>query len=104
MGEGVEAVLAVVGAHAAGPHPAEGELLHAEVHDGVVDAEAAAARVPREPLGHAVPRAEHVQRQRLVAAVDQLDGGLGGLGRHDGQDGAEYFLLEVLQSILCFNI
>ena len=73
MSERVEAVFAVVCAHPAGAHPAEGELLHPQVHDRVVDAEAAAGGVQLEQVRHLVPATEHVQSQRLVPAVDQLD-------------------------------
>ena len=52
MCEGVEAVFAVVSAHAAGAHPAEGELLDPQVHDGVVDADAAARCLPGEQVRH----------------------------------------------------
>ena len=73
MCECVEAVFAVVGAHPAGAHPAEWELLHPQVHDRVVDAEAAAGGVLGEQVRHLVPPREHVQSQRLVPPVDQLD-------------------------------
>ena len=41
-GECVVAPLAVVGAHARGPDAAEGRLVRRQVHEGVVDADAAA--------------------------------------------------------------
>lgn len=41
-GEGLVAPLAVVASHARGPDAAEGRLIRRQVHEGVVDADAAA--------------------------------------------------------------
>ena len=94
MCEGVEAVFAVVSAHAAGAHPAEGELLDPQVHDGVVDADAATGGPLGEQLLHLLAGCEQVERQRLVSAVDDFDGLFGRVHRHYGQDGTEYLILK----------
>ena len=94
MGEGVEARLAVAGAHAAVPHPAEGEAGVGQVHHRVVDAPAPEGQgLQHRPLDGAAP-GEQVEGQRA---------GLLPLGLHQlrqapveqhRQDGAEDLLLQ----------
>ena len=94
--EGVEAMFAVVGAHPTGTHTSEGELLHTEMHDGVVDTNPAARGPPGEQLLHLLAGGEQVEGQGLVPPVDDLDRLLRRVDRDDGQYRAEYLVLPVL--------
>lgn len=71
--EGVEARLAVIGAHSARSDPAEGQIGHREVQDGVVQRDAAGRGVRDDVVEHVVALAERVERQRLLAVVDEPD-------------------------------
>ena len=92
--EGVEAMFAMVRSHATSSDPAEGKFLYTEMHDGVVDADAATGSPPGEQLLHLLAGGEQVERQRLVSAVDDFDGLFGRVHRHYGQDGTEYLILK----------
>jgi len=62
VGECVEAELAVVGAHPAVAHTAEGELLHREVHDCIIDEESPTAGATLEELVNLIIFREHIER------------------------------------------
>ena len=71
VGEGLEALFAVVAAHAAVADAAEGHVRRGQMDDRVVDAaaakRAAAQHLPlRSPVG-----GEQIQRQRLFPAADE---------------------------------
>ena len=72
VGEGVEALLAVVAAHAALPHAAEAHLAGGRVDDHVVDTAAAVGQLRRDALYvPSVPR-EQVERQGLVLGLQLI--------------------------------
>ncbi|CAN8004143.1 unnamed protein product, partial [Ixodes hexagonus] len=70
VGEGVEAVLAVVATHAARPHSAKGE----RVDKGVVGAHASAGRLLHEAVNHFLRLGKHIQCCPLPSPlIDELN-------------------------------
>lgn len=89
VGEGLEALAAVVAAHAAVADAAEGHVVGGQVDDGVVDAPAAeGAGVQDLGLG-LLAAGEEVEGQGLFPAVDEAQGLVQVVVGNDGQDGAE---------------
>ena len=92
--EDVEARLAVVGAHAALADAAERQVGDRDVEERRVDARATAARRVRRPGSTtALSLGEDVERQRLVARVDERDRLVGVVDRDHRQHGTEDLLL-----------
>src|SRR5690554_2068758 len=50
MGEGFKTLFPVIGTNAAGPHPAEGQMVTAHMHNGIIDAAAAIGQVIHHPI------------------------------------------------------
>ena len=96
MAEGLKTLQAVVGAHAAGAHAAKGQFLLADVHDHVVDADAARGGAPEYRVFFAPVATEVIRGERPGPRVDVGDG----LGKvpiaANRQQGAENFLVENL--------
>ena len=49
MGEGFKTLFPMVGTDAAGPHPAEGQMVIGHMHDGIIDAATAIRQVIHHP-------------------------------------------------------
>lgn len=92
MAEGLEAVLAVVGAHAAWANATKGQVGVGNVEEGVIDAHAARGGGARHLLLDAGGLGEDVERQGLGAGVDKGDGLLDALDRDHWQQGAKDLL------------
>lgn len=93
VGEGLEALAAVVAAHAAVADAAEGHVVGGQVDDGVVDAPAAERQCVQHAALHSTVFREQVARQRMRPCggegnrfVDAADG-------QNRQNRAENFLL-----------
>ena len=72
----------------------KGQGVDGEMHDGVVEDQGAAARLVLEPLHGVPPGGEDVHGEGLVAAGDVLHGLVHGADIDDGEDRAEYLLLD----------
>ena len=93
MRERVEALFAVITAHAAVSYAAEGHVRGGKMDDRVVDAAAAeGAGIQHAPLGLLV-RCEQIQRQRLFPAADEIDGLVQPVKFQHGQNRPENFFL-----------
>ena len=93
MGEGIEALFAVVAAHAGIAHAAEGHVRGGEVDDGIVDAAAAeGATVQQFSLRFPIGRKD-VEGQRAGAGAHEGNDLIERFIRQHRQDGAEDLLL-----------
>lgn len=93
VGEGVEAVFAVVGAHAAFAEAAEAHLTGGQVDDGVIDAAAAETAAGGNQVRGFFVGGKQVECQGVGQGVYPGYGlGQGGVGEY-GEYGAEDFLL-----------
>ena len=93
VGEGVEAGPAVIAAHAAVPHSAEGQAAGGQVDHGVVDTAAPEGDpLQKEPPGGPV-LGEEVEGQGVGPAVDEVGGLLKAVEGQNGEEGAEDLLL-----------
>jgi hypothetical protein len=50
MGEGFKALFPMIGTDAAGPHPAEGQMVTGHMHNGIIDTAAAIGQVIHHPV------------------------------------------------------
>lgn len=89
----VERVLAVVAAHAGLTDTAEWQIGHRVVQHRLVEAHSAARRALLKRRLGGIFLAEHVQGQRLGAAVDERDGLVRVVDRDDWEDRAKDLLL-----------
>ena len=83
----------MVRSHAAGADASERQAINRQVHDGIVDQNAAARCLCEELFVDPFVLGEDVHRQRLFPVVDQVHGLLGTANANQGKNRTEYLLL-----------
>src|SRR4051794_26941110 len=93
MAERLQGVAAVVAAHAAFADATERQSRHEQLHHRLAPGDAAGGRLVHQARLGVLGRGEGVQREWLVAFVDEGDGGIEVFDFDDGEDRAEDLLL-----------
>src|SRR5690606_42028429 len=96
MAEGVEALLAMIGAHSARADAAEGKRIDREMKEAIVNDGTTRNRALEGFIGAPAVVVEIVEGKRTRSIVDVFDGFFDRIDRHDGEKRAEDLFLHHL--------
>ena len=93
MTEGFEAIVAMIGAHAAGSYAAEGQIFLSNMHKNIVDGHTARGCVSQYLVFFALVLAEVIQAQWSIMLIDVIHGFIDVFIAFDRQYWAKDFFL-----------
>ena len=94
MRERQEGVLPVIVTHAALTHAAKRQRLNRQVDNGIVHHHGPRAGLLFERVLDLLDGAEDVERERLLASVNEVNRLVGVVDRDNGKNWSKYFLLQ----------